>query len=117
MADRDPLQFFIGRATADGGFKTKKDGTIITTKDGKKVGKVRLAIQYGYGDDADKEFINAETLKPELAAATSEVKKGESVAVVGVRREGGDYEDNIMAFQIGVIDWIGVKKSDEDDEF
>lgn len=116
MAERDPLQHFIGRATRDGEFpKTKKNGDVIQTRDGKRFGSVRVAIQYGYGDDADKEFINVETANERLAPEIPEINKGEVIGVVGVRRSNGEYEDSIMAFEIYKMDKLGVKKSEDDD--
>ena len=112
--ERSPLQQFVGRATRDPEFKTRRDGTIITTSKGGKILGFGLAATRSYDDDADPsdkvEFFDVsvfnEGLQAKILAKDSGIYKGSLLALEGTVEPKGDYNPSIAAMRVGLVTWI-----------
>jgi single-strand DNA-binding protein len=112
----DPLTQIIGRV---GQAPERR-----TTGNGKELVKFSVAVQDGYGQDANTTWHNVAVWNEKLQELVmDEVQKGQTVCVEGpakVRKADGKEYHDISAFRVGAVAWIvagrGAKKSADDDE-
>src|SRR3990172_6489522 len=107
--ERSPLQQFVGRATRDPEFKTRRDGTIITTSKGGQILGFGLATTQSYDDDAKPKFFDVAVFNEALQATIlngGEVYKGANLAIEGTVEENGEYNPSIAAMRVGLVTWL-----------
>lgn len=91
-------------------------------RDGEEFLTFSLAVNTGYGDDAQTKWLGVAVNRPDLQDYVMEnVRKGSAVVVEGyprtVERNGTTYH-NFTAFRVGLVNWYvrGTQPQTRDDE-